>query len=87
MEEAMPTKHPRVHVVLERPLFINLRKRARKNGLSLSLEAREIIKEAFRLKGEKSYRVYTGKHTKKLIGKLHMGKINLEDELSGQVHG
>ena len=83
----MPTKNPRVHVVLERPLFEKLYGLAKKNGLSLSLEARELIREALRSPGKRIQRKYTGKHLRPLIGRYRMGKTSPVDVLSDQVHG
>lgn len=84
----MPTKNPRLHVVVERPLFNSLKVLAKKNGLSLSLEARELIREALRSTGKRSRRIYTGKHFDKLIGKFRMGKkIDPDEILTQQVHG
>lgn len=83
----MPTKNPRIHVVLERPLFDNLRGLAKKNGLSISLEARELIREALRSTGKSTRRTYTGKHMKNLIGSFRMGKLDLDEVLAKQAHG
>ena len=84
----MPTKNPRVHVVLEAPLFRGLKRLAKKNGLSLSLEARQLIREGLRFGGERRYKIYTGKHFSALIGKYRGGKtIDVDEELAKQVHG
>ena len=45
----MPTSHPRLNVVLERPLYKSLSRLAKKDGLSLSLKARDLIREAMEL--------------------------------------
>lgn len=45
----MPTKNPRVNVVLEPGLYGTLHKLAHKEGVSLSLMARDLIKEAIEL--------------------------------------
>ncbi len=45
----MAAKNPRVHIVLERPLYEAVAAMARKNGVSLSLAARDLIKEALEL--------------------------------------
>ena len=45
----MATKHPRVNVVLERPLFDTLSRLARRDDVSLSLKARELIREAIEI--------------------------------------
>lgn len=42
----MSTKNPRLNVVLEPALFSNLRKLAKLDGTSLSLKARDLIREA-----------------------------------------
>ncbi len=84
----MPTKNPRIHVVLEKPLFNHLKGLARRNGLSMSLEARELIKEAFRSTGKRLPRLYTGKHLHALIGRFRMGKKPDGDAiLADQAHG
>lgn len=42
----MPTKHPRVNVVLERPLYDLIASWARRDGVSLSLKVRDVVKAA-----------------------------------------
>ena len=84
----MPTKNPRIHVVLEKPLFERVKGLAKKNGLSVSLEARELIREALRSSGGESRRVFTGKHFSSLIGIFPAGRVrDLDDILVEQVHG
>jgi len=45
----MPTDKPRLKVVLERPLYHAVKKLAAKEGTSLSLKARDLIREALEL--------------------------------------
>lgn len=45
----MPTKNPRINVVLEKPLYRNIEHLAKKDGVSLSLKARDLIKEALEI--------------------------------------
>ncbi|MBI2340940.1 MAG: antitoxin, RHH family protein [Deltaproteobacteria bacterium] len=45
----MPTDLPRLNVVLEKPLHRALSKAAKKAGMSLSLKARNLIREALEL--------------------------------------
>ncbi len=45
----MPTKNPRINVVLEKPIYRSVRHLAEKEGVSLSLKARDLIKEALEL--------------------------------------
>jgi hypothetical protein len=83
----MPTKNPRIHVVLEKPLYKRLRGLARRDGLSMSLEARELIRIG--MTGERPDRkIYTGRHFGSLVGAFR-SKIqgNLDDTLADQVHG
>lgn len=42
----MPAKNPRVNVVLERPLYEALSRLARRDGASLSLKARDLLRDA-----------------------------------------
>ncbi|MEW6410538.1 MAG: ribbon-helix-helix protein, CopG family [Nitrospirota bacterium] len=45
----MPTKNPRINVVLEKPLYKSVQHLAEKEGVSLSLKVRDLIKEALEL--------------------------------------
>jgi len=42
----MPTKHPRLNVVLEPVLYSAIQRLAKQEGVSLSLKARDLIREA-----------------------------------------
>lgn len=42
----MPATNPRVNVVLEEPVFEGLRRWARRDGVSLSLKVRDLVKDA-----------------------------------------
>lgn len=43
----MATKNPRVMVVLESPLHQWLKKTAKKEGISLSMKLRDLVREAY----------------------------------------
>jgi hypothetical protein len=45
----MPTKQPRVNVVLERPLYEALSRLAQRDEVSLSLKARDLLKSALEI--------------------------------------
>ena len=45
----MPTKHPRLNVVLEPPVYRSVKQLARRDGVSLSLKARDLIRDALEL--------------------------------------
>ena len=49
----MPTKHPRVNVVLEEPLYEGLRKWAGRDGVSLSWKMRDLVKEALEIEEDR----------------------------------
>jgi len=42
----MPTKNPRLNIVLEEPLYASLKHISQMAGTSLSLTARDLIREA-----------------------------------------
>jgi len=42
----MPTKNPRVNVVLEKPLYDSVRRLAEKEEVSLSLKIRDLVRAA-----------------------------------------
>lgn len=42
----MPTKNPRINVVLEKPLYDSIKKIASKEGVSVSLKARDLLRDA-----------------------------------------
>jgi hypothetical protein len=42
----MSTKNPRLNVVLEPPLYLAIQRLARRDGVSLSLKARDLIHQA-----------------------------------------
>jgi metal-responsive CopG/Arc/MetJ family transcriptional regulator len=46
----MPTKNPRVNVVLEKPLYTVVSEFAKKQGVSKSMVIRDLIKEALELR-------------------------------------
>ena len=45
----MPTKHPRLNVVLEPPVYRSVKQLAQRDGMSLSLKARDLIRHALEL--------------------------------------
>ena len=45
----MPTRNPRINVVLEEPLYATIEKLAKRDGVSLSLKVRDLVKEALEL--------------------------------------
>lgn len=45
----MPTKNPRINIVLEKPLYAGVKRLAKRDGTSLSLKARDLVKEALEI--------------------------------------
>ena len=45
----MPAKNPRVNVVLEKPLYNTIEHLAKKDGVSMSLKMRDLVREALEL--------------------------------------
>lgn len=45
----MPAKNPRINVVLEKPLYDSIEYLAKKDGVSLSLKVRDLVKEALEI--------------------------------------
>lgn len=45
-ETKMPTKNPRINVVLEKPLYDSVRRLAEKEDVSLSLKIRDLVRAA-----------------------------------------
>ena len=45
----MPTKNPRINIVLDEVLYFSVRKLAEKENVSMSTKARELIREALEI--------------------------------------
>ena len=45
----MPAKNPRVNVVLEKSLYHEIERLAKREGVSLSLKVRDLVKEALEI--------------------------------------
>ena len=61
----MPTKNPRINVVLERPLYNNVERLAERDGISLSLKVRDLVKEALEI--EEDIAFSTGRNQRKVL--------------------
>ena len=46
---SMPVKNPRINVVLEKPLYNTIERLATRDGVSLSLKVRDLVKEALEI--------------------------------------
>jgi metal-responsive CopG/Arc/MetJ family transcriptional regulator len=45
----MPVKNPRINVVLEKPLYNTIERLAAREGISLSLKVRDLVREALEI--------------------------------------
>lgn len=45
----MPTSNPRINVVLEKPVYKNVKQLAKRDGVSLSMKIRDLVKEALEI--------------------------------------
>ncbi len=57
----MPTKNPRVNVVFEEPLYKSIKSLARRDGVSLSLKVRDLVKEALEIEEDIALATFAGK--------------------------
>lgn len=63
----MPAKNPRINVVLEKPLYKSVQHLAEKEGVSLSLKARDLIREALELYEDEALSRFAEKREKTFI--------------------
>ena len=50
----MPSINPRVNVVLEEPVYDGLRRWAKRDGVSLSLKVRDLVKDALEVEEDRA---------------------------------
>ena len=60
----MPAKNPRVNVVLEKPLYNSVERLAERDGVSLSLKVRDLVKEALEIEEDIALSVFAEKREK-----------------------
>lgn len=63
----MPVKNPRINVVLEKPLYNTIERLAAKEGVSLSLKVRDLVKEALEIEEDVVLSMFADKREKTLI--------------------
>ncbi len=52
--QPMPTKNPRINVVVEKPLYIALQDLAEDEGISVSMLMRDLVKEALDIREDRA---------------------------------
>lgn len=60
----MPTKNPRVNIVIEPPLYSTMHDLAISGGISMSTLARDLIREAIELREDVALAALAGKRMK-----------------------
>jgi predicted DNA-binding protein len=68
----MPTKNPRVNVILEQPLYIAMYDLANSEGVSMSAVARDLIREAIELREDVALATFTDKRMKTFDKKVSL---------------
>lgn len=54
----MPTKNPRVNVAMEKPLYRAIEHLAKKDGVSMSLKVRDLMREALEIEEDISLSMF-----------------------------
>jgi predicted DNA-binding ribbon-helix-helix protein len=57
----MPVKNPRINVVLEKPLYHTIEHLANRDGVSLSLKVRDLVKEALEIEEDTALSAFAEK--------------------------
>lgn len=60
----MPTIKPRINVVLEEPIYKTVEKLAERDGMSLSLKVRDLIREAIEIQEDIALSAFAGSREK-----------------------
>lgn len=60
----MPVKNPRINVVFEKPLYSTIERLAIKEGISLSLKVRDLVKEALEIEEDIALSAFAEKREK-----------------------
>ncbi len=77
----MPTKHPRLNVVLEKPVMQSVRQLAKRDGVSVSLKARDLIRDALELYED----VYLGEIARKRMATFDRKTALTHEQVWGHV--
>ena len=62
----MPTKNPRINVVLEEPLYKAIEQLAKRDKVSLSLKVRDLVKEALEIEEDVALSAFAEERDKTL---------------------
>ena len=67
----MPVKNPRINVVFEKPLYNTIERLAAKEGVSLSSEVRDLVKEALEIEEDVALSMFAEKGKRRLQSRKH----------------
>jgi hypothetical protein len=76
----MPAKNPRLTTVLEKPLYVWLRESARKQGISLSLLMRDLVRDAY----ERDEDIFWAKEGEERLSDFNRRAAKSHDEAWGK---
>ncbi|MCJ7507447.1 MAG: toxin-antitoxin system, antitoxin component [candidate division Zixibacteria bacterium] len=62
----MPTKNPRINVVLEEPLYAAIEQLTKRDKVSLSLKVRDLVKEALEIEEDVALSAFAEERDKSL---------------------
>jgi hypothetical protein len=62
----MPTKNPRINVLLEGPLYAAIEQLAKRDNVSLSLKVRDLVKEALEVEEDMALSAFAEERDKTL---------------------
>ena len=62
----MAVKNPRINVVLEKPLYHTIERLANRDGVSLSLKVRDLVKEALEIEEDMALSAFAEKRERTL---------------------
>lgn len=62
----MPAKSPRINVVLEKPLYQSIERLASRDGISLSLKVRDLVREALEIEEDVALAILAGSRDRTL---------------------
>ncbi|MBI5641449.1 MAG: ribbon-helix-helix protein, CopG family [Nitrospirae bacterium] len=65
----MPAVNPRINVVVEKSLYEIIRNMAKKNGVSMAMVMRDLVREAVELREDESLVAWAEEREKKLKGR------------------
>lgn len=63
----MPTSNPRINVTLEKPIYESVKRLAKRDGVSMSLKLRDLVKEAMEIEEDMGLTGIAGEREKTFV--------------------